>query len=144
MIRFSPKITVASASDATTLFLEFFLVEKDYQMEFCRDLRDILHAPHWELPDLFILDHSEDQSAVKTCQQLRRNPRRSNVPILVLTEKQGYDLRSELFAAGADDVLQKPFSAEHLSIHINSLLFPSPAFCAAEMSSLLSNQHYLH
>jgi len=144
MIRLSTKVAVASRNDATTLFLEFFLAKKDFQVEFCDDLRDCLHSQQWELPDLFILDHNGDESCVAMCKQLRRNPRRSAVPILVLVDKDSVTERDKLFAAGADDVLQKPFSADHLSIHINSLLFPSPAFCAAELSSLISTQHYFH
>lgn len=144
MIRFAPKVTVVSPCDSTVLFLDFFLSEKNFQVDFCNDLQMFTRSSHWDLPDLFIFDHHKNESCANLCEKFQHSPRRSTVPILVLMNRESKENRHQLLDAGASDVLEKPFSAEHLSIHINSLLFPSADFCAAELSSLVYPQQYLH
>jgi diguanylate cyclase (GGDEF)-like protein len=61
-------------------------------------------------PDLLVLDiEMPHLSGLELCRVVRGDVRWSSLPILCLTGHDDVDLRRELFAAGVDDYLTKPF-----------------------------------
>lgn len=78
-------------------------------------------------PDLLLLDVGlPDRSGLEVCVELRRDPGRAAMKIVMLTAAaQEGDVRRG-FAAGADQYLTKPFSPVRLLSLVESLL-PSAA-----------------
>ncbi|HEX7502772.1 MAG TPA: response regulator transcription factor, partial [Acidobacteriota bacterium] len=84
-----------------------------------------------QLPDLLVLDLMlPDGDGLEICKSLKREPRTSALPILILTakgEKPDIVLGLEF---GADDYLVKPFSPPELVARVKAILrrssLPSP------------------
>ena len=80
----------------------------------------------WEMAsaysyDLVVLDLMlPGMSGTEVLKRIRRN--KSQVPVLVLTAKDGTADKVENFEAGADDYLTKPFAFAELSVRIKALL----------------------
>lgn len=74
-------------------------------------------------PDLLILDRTlPDADGLELCKQIRAHPRLKALPVLFLTAKGSVTDRVVGFAAGADDYLPKPFSAQELVARVSALL----------------------
>jgi two-component system KDP operon response regulator KdpE len=73
-----------------------------------------------ERPDLVVLDLGlPDKSGIDMCRDLRTW---SEVPVLVLSARQGDEDKATLLDAGADDYLTKPFSTLELQARVRALL----------------------
>lgn len=73
--------------------------------------------------DLIILDAMlPGLSGWEVCQQLKSQPLRPYVPILLLTARAGLQDRVGGLEAGADDYLTKPFDIDELLAHVRALL----------------------
>jgi DNA-binding response OmpR family regulator len=73
-----------------------------------------------ESPDLVILDRNLPRlSGDEVCKRIRAS---SATPILMLTGERGADERAKLLDLGADDYLEKPFSARELRSRVRALL----------------------
>ena len=73
-----------------------------------------------ESPDLVILDRKLPKlSGDEVCKRIRAS---STTPILMLTGERGADERAKLLDLGADDYLEKPFSARELRSRVRALL----------------------
>ena len=57
---------------------------------------------------------------------LRGDPRTSRVPVVLLSARAGQEAAVEGLAAGADDYLVKPFSAQELLARVGAHLQPRP------------------
>lgn len=85
----------------------------------------------WELAgqfdyDVIILDLMlPDLSGTEILRRLRR--RRSPAAVLVLTARDSTEDKVEIFEAGADDYLTKPFAFAELSVRVKALLRRPPA-----------------
>jgi len=67
------------------------------------------------LADLLLLDVSlPDGSGMQLCRQLKHAPATACMPIVILTGWSMLELRAEAIAAGAADLLAKPFSIHEL------------------------------
>ena len=78
----------------------------------------------WErVPDLVLLDLMlPGISGTEICRQLKRDPRTSKVPVIMLTAK-GEELdRVVGFELGADDYVTKPFSVRELVLRCQAVL----------------------
>jgi DNA-binding response OmpR family regulator/HPt (histidine-containing phosphotransfer) domain-containing protein len=74
-------------------------------------------------PDLIVLDvQMPEVSGVEICRALRAHPRWRAVPVLFLTATGDGAAIGELFAAGADDYVQKPIEGEELVARIEGRL----------------------
>ncbi len=71
-------------------------------------------------PDLIVLDLGlPDMSGVAVCREIRRW---SSVPILVLSARHTEQEKVELFSAGADDYVTKPFGLAELVARVRAQL----------------------
>lgn len=86
------------------------------------------------LPDLIVLDVMLPRmDGLEVCRSLRRDPKTSAIPIVMLTAK-GSELDRVLgLELGADDYLTKPFSPRELVLRIKKLLRPREAEPQKEM-----------
>lgn len=147
MRTFTPKVMVISDNEATRFFLDFFLTERGFQVNYSRRLVDYVMDTSWELPDLFLLEHDGDTRCANNCKQLKRNPKRQDVPVLVISSTDYAENVGNLLDAGADDVLLRPFNSETFRIRINQLLYPSPVIRGLKVSPGVfcqPEQNYLH
>jgi DNA-binding response OmpR family regulator len=75
-------------------------------------------------PDAVVLDLGLPRiDGVEVCRRLRED---SDVPILMLTAREGLDSRVEGLDSGADDYLVKPFEREELLARLRALLRRRP------------------
>jgi len=76
-----------------------------------------------ERPDLIVLDlmlPGRDGYAV--FRELRRDPRTTNIPVIMLTARAQTEDRIQGLEAGADDYLTKPFSPKELLLRVQAIL----------------------
>ena len=74
-------------------------------------------------PDLVLLDIGmPGMDGVAVCQELRRDPRTSVVPIIMLTARVQQSDKVDGLDAGADDYITKPFDPVELAARINAAL----------------------
>jgi diguanylate cyclase (GGDEF)-like protein len=85
-------------------------------------------ARFWELleeyePDLVMLDFEMPGiSGTELCRSLRNDQRWAGMPVLFLTSRGGSNAIQELFDAGADDYVRKPFVGPELLARISNRL----------------------
>jgi two-component system KDP operon response regulator KdpE len=117
--------------------LQTHILVIDDEPQILRALRTILSAKHFrvsianrgeeglalaaaEQPDLIVLDMSlPDMDGVEVCKQLRSW---TQVPIIILSVREGERDKVSALDAGADDYLTKPFSIEELLARIRVAL----------------------
>jgi two-component system phosphate regulon response regulator PhoB len=76
-----------------------------------------------ERPDLIILDLMlPGRNGLSICRNLRRDPRGSEIPILMLTARASLDDKINGLETGADDYMTKPFSPRELVLRVRNLL----------------------
>jgi DNA-binding response OmpR family regulator len=148
MRTFTPKVMVISENESTRFFLDFFLNERGYRVNFNRKLIDHMMNTSWDLPDLFIVEHEGGGQCAETCRQLRRrkshSSRQQDIPILVMAAKEFERDSETLLESGADDVLIRPFRPEQFILRVNNLLYPSPLAYRSEVPACMQVQQYLH
>ena len=74
-------------------------------------------------PDLLILDvDMPGVNGIELCQVVRNDPRWASLPIVFLTARRDPTTVQQVFAAGADDYLNKPIIAPELTVRIRNRL----------------------
>lgn len=78
-------------------------------------------------PDLVVTDWSMPRlTGIELCAAIREQPEVSDVPILVITARSSETAAAEALAAGADDLMLKPFIPVELVRRVGALLSPRP------------------
>ena len=96
------------------------LGEDGYEVVTAYDGETALRRHAEESPDLVILDRKLPKlSGDEVCKRIRAA---SSTPILMLTGERGADERAKLLDLGAEDYLEKPFSARELRSRVRALL----------------------
>lgn len=96
------------------------LGEEGYEIVTAYDGETALRRHADDAPDLVILDRNLPRlSGDEVCRRIRAT---SPTPILMLTGERGADERAKLLDLGADDYLEKPFSARELRSRVRALL----------------------
>lgn len=96
------------------------LGEEGYEIVTAYDGETALRRHADDSPDLVILDRKLPRmSGDEVCRRIRAT---SPTPILMLTGERGADERAKLLDLGADDYLEKPFSARELRSRVRALL----------------------
>ena len=79
-------------------------------------------------PDLVVTDWNMPRlTGIELCTALREQPDASDVPILVITARSSETAEAEALAAGANDLMLKPFIPVELVRRVSALLSPQPA-----------------
>jgi DNA-binding response OmpR family regulator len=75
------------------------------------------------LPDVVITDWMmPGMSGVNLCKAIRKNPKTSHIPVVILTSKSSQESQIEGMQSGADDFISKPFHADILELRVAKLL----------------------
>src|SRR5581483_9511831 len=84
---------------------------------------DALSLAVSERPAIILLDvMMPGLTGWETCTRIKSNPATAHIPVVLLTAVDDVDLTQHAFAVGADDVVNKPCSAERLLQCVRALL----------------------
>ncbi|GAK72993.1 putative two-component response regulator [Agrobacterium rubi TR3 = NBRC 13261] len=112
---------------ATALRLENFVVD------IARNGEDALHAGLTELFDVAVLDLGLPKiDGVTVLKGWRESER--NLPVLVLTARDGWPDKVASFKAGADDFLPKPFKTEELVLRLRALVRRAAGYASSRLN----------
>lgn len=112
---------------ASALRLENFVVD------IARNGEDALHAGLTELFDVAILDLGLPKiDSISVLKGWRESER--NLPVLVLTARDGWPDKVASFKAGADDFLPKPFKVEELVLRLRALVRRAAGYASARLN----------
>ena len=118
-----PDILVVDDIEANRLLLEEHLLQLGYAVRQAADGLEALAAVEAHEPDLILLDVDMPKlDGLSVCRQLKADPLRRLVPIVILTATQDRVVRLAGIEAGADDFLTKPFDAKELMLRCRVLL----------------------
>jgi DNA-binding response OmpR family regulator len=121
----TPRVLVVEDDDAIAQVLQRSLRMEGYEVRIAGDGTAALDEAHAFLPDLLILDLGlPGLDGVEVAKTLRQAG--DDVPILVLTARDGVEARVEGLDAGADDYLVKPFERQELLARLRALLRRRP------------------
>ena len=99
--------------------LGLYLVSQNYLLTTAYDGQSGIDLALDKKPEIIILDLSlPDMSGLQVCHELRKIGVKA--PILVLSSDDRLATKLDLFAAGADDYLLKPFSLSELKARLNA------------------------
>ena len=115
------RLLVAEDDKALGLFLSRGLEADGHRVRIAADGAAAVEAFRQELPDLTILDLS---LPIKDGEQVLEEVRviDGDLPVLVLTARQGVEARVRCLDRGADDLMVKPFSLHELRARCRALL----------------------
>jgi DNA-binding response OmpR family regulator len=120
----TPRVLVVEDDDAIAQVLQRSLRMEGYEVRIAGDGVAALDEAHAFLPDLVILDLGLPRlDGLEVAKTIRRT---DDVPILVLTARDGVESRVEGLDAGADDYLVKPFERQELLARLRALLRRRP------------------
>ena len=118
----SARILVVEDEERIRVFLQRGLGFEGYEVETAPDGKKALEMALNRPPDLVLLDIMlPEMSGIEVCRRLRENGQ-TELPILMLTAKEGIEDRVAGLDAGADDYLVKPFSFEEVLARVRALL----------------------
>lgn len=112
---------------ASALRLENFVVD------IARNGEDALHAGLTELFDVAVLDLGLPKiDGIAVLKGWREGER--NLPVLVLTARDGWPDKVASFKAGADDFLPKPFKVEELVLRLRALVRRAAGYASSRLN----------
>lgn len=98
------------------------LKNRGYELEYARNGKEGLAAIATFLPEIIIADmRMPDMSGFDILQNLRRDPRYHQIPVIFVTSVKTLEDKLKAFELGADDYLVKPFEPEELAARLDIL-----------------------
>jgi DNA-binding response OmpR family regulator len=121
------RILIVDDEPSIVVPLEFLMKREGYEVAVAGDGQAALDAIAGNAPDLVILDVMLPRmSGFDVCRQLRADPRRRGLKILMLTAKGRESEMQKGLGLGADAYVTKPFSTRELVARIRALLHGQP------------------
>jgi len=112
------------------------LKESDYDLDYAKSSSEGLAKISSFEPELLIVDLMlPDMDGFQILERLRRDPKFSTIPVIVITAKDQLDEKLKAFELGADDYLVKPFQPEELVARMGILIRRGRAAQAAQSKS---------
>src|SRR3712207_923513 len=119
-----PRVLVVEDDEEIAQVLQRSLRLEGYDVRLAGDGEAATAVFDQYLPDLVVLDLGlPGLDGIEVARRLRGG---SDVPILILTARDGLDSRVEGLDAGADDYLVKPFERQELLARLRALLRRRP------------------
>ncbi|MCQ8117189.1 response regulator [Methylomonas rosea] len=114
------------------------LQKQGYQVSTFRDGEAALAAIQQQCPDMLLTDIMMPRlDGLGLVAALRKSPKTSSLPIILLSARAGEEARADGLKSGADEYLVKPFSARELLTSVQSRLEIARLRQAAEAHTLL-------
>jgi DNA-binding response OmpR family regulator len=120
-----PKKKILFIEDEVDLveMMKLRLAAAGYEAVVAFDGEEGLSKAKTEKPDLVLLDIiMPKMDGFTVCRALKESPVTENIPVVVVSASGGKNLPQRSFAAGADEVITKPFEAQELLDKIKKLL----------------------
>jgi twitching motility two-component system response regulator PilG len=109
------KVMVIDDSNTIRRSAEIFLAQAGYQVLLAEDGFDALAKIADHLPDLIFVDIMMPRlDGYQTCALIKKNPRFSATPVIMLSSKDGLFDRARGRMVGSDEYLTKPFTKDSL------------------------------
>jgi two-component system, OmpR family, response regulator MprA len=119
-----PRVLVVEDDGEIAEVLRRSLRLEGYEVRLAGDGSDALQESNLFEPDAVVLDLGlPGVDGIEVCRQLRDD---GDVPILILTARDGVDARVEGLDSGADDYLVKPFERQEFLARLRALLRRRP------------------
>jgi DNA-binding response OmpR family regulator len=116
-------ILVIDDQNEFAAYVRRFLEQEGFEVIVASDGSTGLAIAKRHRPDLVVLDLTmPDIDGLEVCAQLRADPRRQQLPILVLSARASAADRVLGLETGADDYLVKPFDPHELVARVKALL----------------------
>ena len=116
------KVLVIDDSNTIRRSAEIFLKQGGHEVLLSEDGFDALSKVNDYLPDLIFCDILMPRlDGYQTCAIIKRNARFSNVPIVMLSSKDGVFDKARGKMAGSQEYLTKPFTKDQLLQTVESL-----------------------
>jgi DNA-binding response OmpR family regulator len=102
-----PRIYVVEDDYDIGFVLELFLNDEGFEVKLLPTAKAFNNALKNELPDLFLLDVAlPDGNGIELCHQLKKNPRSTRLPILIMSAQPNEDAAKY---CEAEAFIAKPF-----------------------------------
>jgi twitching motility two-component system response regulator PilG len=113
------RVLVIDDSNTIRRSAEIFLRQGGYEVLLAEDGFDALSKVNDHDPDLIFCDILMPRlDGYQTCAIIKRNPRFSNVPVVMLSSKDGLFDKARGRMVGSDDYLTKPFTKDQLLLAV--------------------------
>jgi diguanylate cyclase (GGDEF)-like protein len=117
------RVLAVDDDEAILVAVSELLVGDGYDVSTLGDARGFWEALEQTRPDLVVLDLDMPHvNGAELCRVVRTDPRWSGLPVLFLTAHTDPSAVEDVFAAGADDYLSKPFGRAELRARIRNRL----------------------
>lgn len=118
-----PHVLVVDDDTRLRALLSRYLAEQGFRVTTACHVADAREQMRSMQPDLLVLDvMMPGESGLSLTEALRKEARRADLPILLLTARGGPEDRIAGFEAGADDYLPKPFEPYELVLRLRAML----------------------
>jgi len=115
MMESGVKVLVIDDSNTIRRSAEIFLKQAGHEVQLAEDGFDALSKVSDSVPDLIFCDILMPRlDGYQTCAIIKRNPRFSSVPVIMLSSKDGVFDKARGRMVGSQDYLTKPFSKDQL------------------------------
>ena len=121
--------------------LQKSLKESEYKLEYAKSGSEgLAKIPSFE-PDLLIVDLKlPELDGFEIVKRLRRDPKFSYIPVIVITSQDELSEKLKAFELGADDYLVKPFQPEELVARIGILARRGRAMQMAQKDTVRTSE----
>ncbi len=117
------KIMIVDDEPNILRLIGYSLEAAGYEIVTAKTGAEALKVVALEQPDLIVLDVMlPDMSGMDVCQQLRKNPQTTDLPIIMLSARAQVADKVEGLKAGADEYVTKPVDAEKMTARVAALL----------------------
>jgi DNA-binding response OmpR family regulator len=118
------RVLIVDDDPAIRKFIRANLEARNYQVFLAADGEEAIKVIETELPDLVLLDIMMPKvDGLEVCRRIRVW---SEIPIIILSAREGEMDKVRCLECGADDYLTKPFSLRELLARIKAVLRRSP------------------
>ncbi len=121
--RTAPTIMIVDDDDDIRIMMSRALSEDGYVITQAASAAEAERKAVAELPDLILLDLNMPRTNGMTALwNIRRHQEIADVPIVIVTAHDAFDLRAEAAAAGCKGYLRKPFEVDELRDIVRSII----------------------
>ncbi|RTL33898.1 MAG: response regulator [Burkholderiales bacterium] len=114
-VRVATKVLVIDDSNTIRRSAEIFLKQGGYEVVLAEDGFDALSKVNDHNPDVIFCDILMPRlDGYQTCAIIKRNPRFTNTPVIMLSSKDGLFDKARGRMVGSQDYLTKPFTKDQL------------------------------